>query len=142
MKRNTYIIKRLALGLLVMTMVSIVLAFLPPLFSLSFESDQFFLSQPLPVIEQSLKIAVAAFVGAYVARVPFVMATIVYYAGISLYVFYVLMLIAGPVQPVSILEVIARNAIGTALGLLAAIAGAELGFRLAYQKPDGLLDSI
>ena len=141
MNKKTYTIKRLVVGLLVMTFVSIVLAYLPPLFAFSIDAEQFFLDQPLPTIEQSLKIAIAAFTGAFVARVPIVLATIVYYASLTLYSFYVLMLIAEPVQPVTMVEIIARNAFGTAFGLVAAVVGADLGSRLGKRKSYGLAEA-
>jgi len=125
---------RIGIGLLAMTAVSIGLAFLPtffPFVPFAPADDPFFLSQPLPAIEQSLKMFIAAFAGAYVARVPFVIATIVYYVGMTLYAFYVVTLIAAPVEPVSVAEITARNSIGAGLGLIAAVIGANLGFRLS-----------
>lgn len=131
-------LKRIGIGLLAMIAASIALAFLPsffPFVPFAPTDDPFFMSQPLPTIEQSLKMCIAAFVGAYVARMPFVVATIVYYAGMTLYSFYVLTLIAEPVEPVSIFEVTARNSIGVGIGLIAAVAGANLGFRLSNAQP-------
>lgn len=71
-------LKRIGIGLLAMVAVSIGLAFLPALFPFAPSHDQFFLSQPLPTVEQSLMMVVAAFAGACVARVPFVLPAILY----------------------------------------------------------------
>lgn len=125
-------LKRIGIGLLAMTAVAIVLDFIPSFFQFvpfAPTEDPFFMSQPLPTMEQSLKIGIAACVGAYFARVPFVIAAAFYHVGMSLWSFYVITLIAEAVQPVSIFEVTARNSIGTGIGLIAAVVGAILGFR-------------
>ncbi len=109
---------------------------------MSLDEERFFLSQLLPTIEESLKIAIAAFFGAYLARVPFVLTTIVYYTGISIYIFYILTLIAEPVQTVTMFEVAARNSVGVAFGLAAAVLGAEIGSRLSYGKSNGLAEAV
>ncbi len=141
MNVSIYNLKRIGIGLLAMTVTSICLAFLPSVFPFTLTDDQFFLSQPLPTVEQSIKVALAAFVGAYAARVPFVVATIVYYAGISGYVFYVLTLIAEPVDPVSVIEIAARNAFGAGFGLIAAVVGADLGSRLRISLSGSLAEA-
>jgi len=126
-------LKRIVIGLLAMIAASIAQPFIPSFFPFTppaADADPFFMSQPLPTIEQSLRIGVAAFIGAYFARVPFVLATIVYYVAMTLFAFYVLTLIAEPVEPVSIFDVAARNAIGTGIGLVTAVVGAYLGFQL------------
>ncbi len=139
---STYTIKRLCLGLLVMFLVSFVLDLLPPLFAISFDTEQFFQTKPLPAFEYSVRAAIAAFSGAYVASVPFVVATIVFYVLLSLHSFYILMLIAEPVQPISMFEIIAMNSIGTAFGLVAAVIGADIGFRLAKRRLYELSESV
>ena len=125
------------MGLLIMTLVSIALAFIPEMFPPSFEDGRFFFSTPLPTFEQSLKIALAAFAGALVARVPFVLATIVYYVVVSLWTLHILTLIAAPVEPTTIADVMAPNAVGLGAGLIAAVIGADLGYRMtaARAKP-------
>lgn len=131
-------LKRIALGLLAMVAASVALGFIPSFFPFVQPGPNdvpFFLSQPLPTMEMSLRIGIAAFVGAYVARVPFVFATIVFYACVTMYAFYVLRLIAEPVEPVSIFEVTVRNSIGTGIGLIAAVAGASLGFQFSNAQP-------
>ena len=125
-----------------MTAASIGLALIPSLFPFTLADDQFFLSQPLPTIEESLKMAIATFFGAYVARVPFVVATIVYYSGLAIWAFYVLTLVAEPVQPVSIFEVAARNSIGSVIGLLAAVAGADLGMRFKESQSENVAEAM
>jgi len=137
MKITLHQLKRIGIGLLAMTAASIALAFVPSLFPFvpfAPANDPFFMSQPMPTVEQSLKMAVAAFVGAYVARVPFVVATIIYYAGVTVYAFHILTLIAEPIEPVTIFEVTARNSIGAAIGLVAAVIGANVGFRLSNAR--------
>lgn len=120
-----------------MTAALVVLSFIPSIFqyvSPPPDENPFFMSQPLPTIEESLKMAIAAFVGAYFARVPFVLTTIVYYAGLTVFVFYLLTLIAEPIEPVSMFEVTARSAIGTGIGLIVAVLGAELGYQLSNAR--------
>lgn len=137
-----YQLKRIGIGFLAMTVVSMGLAFLPTLFSFTPAHDQFFLSQPLPTIEQSLKMLVAAFAGAYVARVPFVLTAVLYYVAGTSYVFYVLMLIAEPAGPVSYVEIAARNSIGAGVGLIAAAFGAHLGFRASETQTESVAGAV
>ena len=138
-------LKRTVIGLLAMTAASIALGFIPSFFQFvppAPNEDPFFMSQLLPTIEQSLRIGAAAFLGAYVARVPFIFAAIVYYVGMTLFAFYVLTLIAEPVEPVSIYEVAARNSIGTGVGLIAAVVGANLGVQLSNAQQHNSPEAI
>ncbi len=141
-KKNIHTLKRTVIGLLMMTVVSLVLSFVPPLFESSNDPGHFFLSKLLPAVEQSLKVAVAAFAGAYYARVPFVLAAVAYFAGMTLYRFYVLVRVAEPEQPVSIFQVIAMNWIDTVSGLVAAFIGAVLGFYFSKRETYSLMDSF
>ena len=135
-------LKRVGIGYFVMIVVSIGLAFLPELFPFAPAHDQFFLSQPLPTIEQSLKMVVAAFAGAYVARVPFVLPAILYYVAATSYVFYVLVLIAEPAGPVSYVEIAARNSIGAGVGLIATALGAHLGFKASESRTESVVEAV
>lgn len=62
--------------------------------------------------------------------------------GMTSYSFYVLTLVAEPVEPVSIFEVTARNSIGAGVGQIAAVVGASLGYRLSntqrHSSPEAL----
>ncbi len=125
-----------------MIAVSIGLALLPEFFPFSPAHDQFFLSDPLPTLEQSLKMVVATFAGAYVARVPFVLPAILYYVAVTAYVFYVLVLVAEPVAPVSYVEIAARNSIGASVGLIATALGAHLGFKASKSRIERVAEAV
>lgn len=128
--------------MIVMIVVGIGLGFVPSVFQYSFPPDQFLLFQFLPSMESALKFAVAAFAGAYIARVPFIIPTIAYLTVGSLWSFHILVKIAEVVQPISFFEVAARNSLGTAIALIAAVIGAELGTRLSITSNQDLLEAI
>ncbi len=126
--------KRISLGLLAMIGVSIVMDFVPNPFAGSIPPDRFSYFVPLPGTWSALETAVAACVGAYIARVEFAAAAALLTTAAALIAVRILQHIAEPVQPVAFVELLARNSVGTAVAILGAVIGAEIGLWLVQRN--------
>ena len=130
---KSYIAKRIGLGLLAMIGVSMIMDFVPNPFASPIPPTRFSYFMPLPGAWSALESAVAALVGAYIARVHFAVAAAMLTTAAGLVAVRILQHIAEPVQPVNFIELLARNSLGIAIAIIGAVIGAEMGLRLAQR---------
>lgn len=126
--------KRIGIGLISMIGILVVFDLIPSPFSAPIPPDQFIFFSPLNVAWPALEVAVAAFAGAYVARVPFAAAAVLVTVAVWLVALEILQQIAEPIQPVAFTELLARNSVSIAILIVGAAIGAEAGLRLATRK--------
>ncbi len=131
---KSFIVKRIGLGLLAMIGVSIVMDFIPNPFTSPISPDRFSYFVPMAGTWSALETAVAALVGAYIARVQFAAAAALLTTAAGLVAVRILQHIAEPVQPVAFIELLARNSIGIATAILGAVIGAEIGLWLVQRN--------
>lgn len=126
--------KRLGIGLISMIAILVVFDLIPSPFSAPIPPDQFIFFSPLNVAWSALGVAVAAFAGAYIARVPFATAAVLVTAAAWLIALEILQQIAETIQPVAFTELLARNSVSIGILIVGAAIGAEVGLRLATRN--------
>jgi hypothetical protein len=137
MDNKYFYLKRMGIGIAAMVAAGLLLDITTPrIFDYDLQPNQFFFFQLLPSLEAAVWSGLVAFVGAYVAGVRFVIPAIAYFSLISVLAFHLLFLIAQPAQPISYLEIAARNSLGTALGLVVVVVAAELGTTLSRKRAE------
>ena len=127
MATTIYKAKRLSLGVLAALAVGLILGLLPSI-NLSTPPYRllgyFFIE---PGIQSFFGVALAMFVGAYVARVNFVTTAIALTVASAIGVTFILQAIAEPVEHQPFFEIVAFNSVNHVLGLVGAVVGASLG---------------
>ena len=131
---KSFVAKRIGLGLLAMIGVFIVMDFIPNPFAGPISPDRFSYFVLLPGTWSALETAVAALVGAYIARVQFAAAAALLTTAAGLAAVRILQHIAEPVQPVAFIELLARNSVGISVAILSAVVGAEIGLWLVQRN--------
>ena len=130
-----FYIRRVGLGIVAMVLAGVVRDVITPrIFDYDLHPNQFLYFQLLPSLEGALWSGLVVFVGAFVAGVRFVIPAIVYYSSMTALAFHILFLIAKPAEPMSYLEIAARNSLGAALGLVVVVLAAELGTSLSRKR--------
>jgi|GEM_PF-4017070 len=127
-------LRRTALGTLAMLAAGLVLDAIPNPLATPVPPDGFSYFTPGVGLWAALVTAVAAAIGAYVARVRFVIVATLLATAAGLAGFLFLQWIAEPVRHVPYLEIMARNATGLACTVVAAAVGAELGWRAVRHR--------
>ena len=127
MNNPLYFAKRAALGILVMLSVGIVLEILPsPAFGL-LDTNRFLLLDPLREAWMAFWAALAAFAGAYVARVHFTAVAVLFNTISFVVIVQILYSISVQAGAAEYTEIVGRNSAGFLISTLAVIAGAEFG---------------
>ncbi len=130
--------KRTALGLAAMLALLVVLDFLPRPWSAYSSSEAFFYFAIWPSLWGTFNIAVATFVGAYVAKVNFVGPAVIFVFIMALIVTLLAQTISVDVEAASYFEILARNVVNIAFALVGAVVGAVVGewFSQRRRRPD------
>lgn len=137
---SAYVLKRTALGVFAMLGVGLVLGELPNPFAANLPHEGFSYFSPAFNAWVALETAVAAGVGACVARTRFAIVAVLVAAASGLASFRFLQWIAEPVHYVPYTEILARNCIGLSCTIVAAAIGAELGMRAAQRRTPTIAD--
>lgn len=135
MPMNTRTIKRIGLGLLTTVVILTVFDALPSLVPGSLASYRIFgIFYFWPAVEGGSAMFVAAFAGAYVARVHLVVPSVILAAVLWLFVVYFANSIAAAVSQTDVWAVAGSNILALIFGLVGAAAGAFLGWYLSIEN--------
>jgi len=128
-----YKAKRIGLGLLTMIAVLIVEDLIPNPYGAYASPDAFFYFAFWPSVWGAFEVGLATCAGAYVARINFAGSAAIFAIVFGLLIVLMLQSIAAPVEHIPYLEILSRNSIGIALGVVSAVVGAETG-RWIYDR--------
>lgn len=126
--------KQIFLGLLAMFVTGIVLDMLPNPYGAYGSPERFLNFSPIPTIWGGIEIGFAAFVGAYIAKVRFVIPAISFTIVVTVLIVFSLQGLTEPFEPRPVSEIVGRNSINSIVALGGAIAGAVLGTRVANRR--------
>jgi hypothetical protein len=126
--------KRIFLGLFAMLVTGLILDALPNPYGAYGSPERFLYFSLWPTFWGGIEIGFAAFVGAYVANVRFVIPAIFFTVMVTVLTVIFLHDLAEPFEPQPIGEIVGRNSINFVVALGGAIIGAKLGTWIANRR--------